>query len=112
MLNGKNNEEKIWNYLTAAGLTPCGAAALMGNLYAESGLLPNNLQNNYEGNLGYADAEYTEAVDKGTYPNFDNDWAGYGIAQWTDPKRKANLHLFAKGEGKSIGDLSMCSLIS
>ena len=44
MLTGKTNEEKIWNYLTAAGLTACGAAGLMGNLHAESGLNPQNLQ--------------------------------------------------------------------
>ena len=34
MLTGKTNEEKIWNYLTSAGLNACGAAGLMGNLYA------------------------------------------------------------------------------
>ena len=83
MLTGKTNEEKIWNYLTAAGMTACGAAGLMGNLYAESGLRPNNLQNSYEGKLGMADAEYTELVDHGSYTNFAGDSAGYGLAQWT-----------------------------
>lgn len=29
------------------------------------------------------DAEYTAAVDAGTYTNFVNDKAGYGLAQWT-----------------------------
>ena len=47
-LTGKTNEEKIWNYLKAQGLTDCGCAGLMGNLYAESGLIPTNLQNSYE----------------------------------------------------------------
>ena len=56
-----NTEEKIWSYLKARGLTDAGAAGLMGNLYAESGLRANNLQNSYEGKLGMADAEYTEA---------------------------------------------------
>lgn len=37
-LTGMNNEQKIWNYLKAAGLNDCGAAGMMGNLYAESGL--------------------------------------------------------------------------
>ena len=59
-LTGKNNEEKIWNYLKAQGMTDCGAAGLMGNLYAESGLIPTNLQNSYEKKLGYTDATYTE----------------------------------------------------
>ena len=51
-----NTEEKIWSFLKAQGLTDAGAAGLMGNLYAESGLRPDNLQNSYEGRLGMADA--------------------------------------------------------
>ena len=49
MLTGKTNEEKIWNYLTAAGLNACGAAGLMGNLYAESALSPINGRRLYGG---------------------------------------------------------------
>ena len=107
MLTGTTNEERIWNYLTAAGLNVCGAAGLMGNLYAESGLSPTNLQNTYEAKLGYTDATYTAAVDNGTYTNFARDSAGYGLAQWTYWSRKQNLHDFAKSAGKSIGDLEM-----
>lgn len=106
-LIGTTNEEKIWNYLKSKGLSDCGVAGLMGNLYAESGLRPNNLQNIYEGKLGMADAEYTELVDKGSYKNFGNDRAGYGLAQWTYPTRKAALLTYAKNCGKSIGDLEM-----
>lgn len=102
-----NTEEKIWSFLKSQGLTDAGAAGLMGNLYAESGLRPNNLQNSYEGKLGMADAEYTEMVDRGTYTNFANDRAGYGLCQWTYPTRKAALLAFAKAAGKSIGDLEM-----
>ena len=102
-----NTEEKIWSYLKGQGLTDAGTAGLMGNLYAESGLRPNNLQNSYEGKLGMADAEYTELVDKGSYANFGNDRAGYGLAQWTYPTRKAALLAYAKAAGKSIGDLEM-----
>lgn len=102
-----NTEERIWSFLKAQGLTDAGAAGLMGNLYAESGLRPNNLQNSYEGKLGMADAEYTERVDSGSYTNFAHDCAGYGLAQWTYHTRKANLHKFAKDVGKSIGDLEM-----
>ena len=102
-----NTEEKIWSYLKARGLTDAGAAGLMGNLYAESGLRANNLPNSYEGKLGMADAEYTEMVDKGSYTNFGGDRAGYGLAQWTYPSRKAALLAYAKAAGKSIGDLEM-----
>lgn len=101
------SEKTIWEYLKAQGLTDAGTAGLMGNLYAESGLRPNNLQNSYESKLGMADAEYTEMVDRGTYANFGNDRAGYGLAQWTYPSRKAALLAYAKAAGKSIGDPEM-----
>lgn len=107
MLKGSTNEERIWNYLLGKGLSKAGAAGLMGNLYAESGLRPNNLQNSYEGRLGMSDAEYTEMVDKGTYTNFVRDSAGYGLAQWTYWSRKQALLAFAQAAGKSIGDLEM-----
>lgn len=107
MLNGSTNEQKIWNYLIGKGLSKAGAAGLMGNLYAESGLNPANLQNTYEKKLGYTDASYTAAVDNGSYGNFVRDSAGYGLAQWTYWSRKQNLLNFAKKAGKSIGDLEM-----
>lgn len=104
-LKGKSNEEKIWNFLKEKGLNDFGAAALMGNLYAESGLSPRNLQNTYERKLGLNDDEYTAAVDSGRYKNFIRDCAGYGIAQWTHWSRKEALLNHAKTCGASIGDL-------
>ena len=101
------NEKRIWDYLTGKGLSPAGAAGLMGNLYAESGLNPQNLQNTYEKKLGYTVAAYTAAVDSGKYQNFIHDSAGYGLAQWTYWSRKQNLLAFARAAGKSIGDLDM-----
>lgn len=106
-LIGSTNEQKIWNYLKENGFSDYGAAGLMGNLYAESGLRSNNLQNTYEGKLGMADAEYTELVDKGVYKNFVHDEAGYGLAQWTYWSRKEALLAYAKATGRSIGDLEM-----
>jgi hypothetical protein len=38
-----NNEQIIWQYLKSQGLTNAGVAGLMGNLFAESALRPNNL---------------------------------------------------------------------
>ncbi|MEE5993655.1 MAG: phage tail tip lysozyme [Oscillospiraceae bacterium] len=58
------NEKTIWNKLISAGLTFAGTAGLMGNLYAESALNPQNLQNSYEKKLGYTDSIYTQAVKK------------------------------------------------
>lgn len=62
-----NADEKIWRYLKSAGLNDFGVAGLMGNLFAESGLNPKNLQNTYEKKLGMTDEEYTAAVDSGSY---------------------------------------------
>lgn len=102
-----SNARLIWDRLTAAGLTPAGAAGLMGNLQAESGLNPRNLQNSYEKKLGMSDDDYTAAVDCGAYGSFVTDGAGYGLAQWTHPSRKAALLAYAKARGRSIGDLDM-----
>ena len=102
-----SNEETIWNFLYGKLGNAYGTAGLMGNLYAESALRPTNLQNTYEKKLGYSDAEYTAAVDNGSFDNFVKDSAGYGLAQWTYWSRKQALLEFAKAEGKSIGDLSL-----
>ena len=103
-----NNADKIWAHLIAAGLTPEGAAGLMGNLQAESGLDPQNLQNSLEKKLGYTNETYTAAVDDGSYENFITDGAGYGLAQWTHSSRKSRLKLYASAVyPASIGDLEM-----
>ena len=70
------NEAAIWGFLKSQGMTDAGVAGLMGNLFAESGLNPKNLQNSYEKKLGFTDATYTVAVDNGTYTNFVRDSAG------------------------------------
>jgi hypothetical protein len=94
------NEEAIWNISQVRGLNAYAVAGFMGNLYAESGLKPTNLQNSYEKSLGYTDAGYTAAVDNGSYTNFVKDRAGYGLAQWTFWSRKQALLDFAKAAGK------------
>lgn len=102
------DELRIWNtIMTMTKNNPFGTAGLMGNLYAESGLNSINLENSYEEQLGYDDASYTQAVDSGSYGNFTDDWAGYGLAQWTDSGRKAELLTHAHSTGVSIGDLGM-----
>ena len=100
-------EKRIWNFLKAEGFNDFGAAGLMGNLFAESGLQPNNMEDQYQSKLGYNDETYTCAVDNGTYTNFVKDAVGYGLAQWTYWTRKQNLLNFARQNNKSIGDLDM-----
>ena len=101
------NDQFIWDFLKKEGFNDYGVAGLMGNLYAESGLLPNNLQNTFNLKLNLSDEEYTKRVDDGTYTNFVHDSAGYGLAQWTYWSRKQNLLNFAKSKEKSIGDLEI-----
>ena len=100
-------ERQIWDFLKAEGFNDFGVAGLMGNLLAESGLRPNNMEDQYQSKLGYNDDSYTRAVDNGTYTNFVTDAVGYGLAQWTYWTRKQNLLNFARKNNKSIGDLDM-----
>ena len=102
-----DTEKTIWDFLYGKLGNAYGVAGMMGNLYAESALRPNNLQNTYEKKLGMTDAEYTIAVDGGSYTNFVKDSAGYGLAQWTYWSRKQALLEFAQAAGKSICDLQM-----
>ena len=100
-------QQQIWNYLLEITNNAYAAAGLMGNLYAESGLVPTNLQDACEAALGYEDGTYTEAVDSGNYSDFATDWAGYGLAQWTWQERKQNLLAFAQDAGMSVGSLDL-----
>lgn len=97
----------IYNKFVAAGMTHEGACGMLGNMDAESSMIANNLQNSYEGKLGFVDELYTAAVDNGSYKNFANDKAGYGLCQWTYGPRKKNLLEFANCRGASIGDENM-----
>lgn len=100
-------EKEIYDRLISAGLTPEGAAGLMGNLQAESGLKFNNLQNSFNKKLNITDEEYTALVDGGNYPDFVNDKAGYGLAQWTFYTRKQALLNMAKQHRVSIANPEM-----
>ena len=102
-----SDEKIIWDFLYKKIGNAYGAAAMMGNLYAESALRSTNLQTTYERKLGFTDSSYTEAVDDGSYSNFVRDAAGYGLAQWTYWSRKKALLSYALGKNKSIGDLEM-----
>lgn len=103
----ESNADLFVKHFEMIGLNPNALCGLMGNIFAESGIIPNNLQNSFEDRLGMNDDEYTQAVDDGTYDNFIHDSAGYGLAQWTYWSRKDALLNFAKERGDSIGDLYM-----
>lgn len=104
---GGNNSQTTCLTLKSAGYDDSAVAAIMQSLSDESGINPINLQNTSERRLGLNDQQYTEAVDNGSYKNFSNDSAGYGLAQWTSSGRKNNLFNFAKTSNSSIGDINM-----
>jgi len=65
-LTGKDNEEKIFNYLIASGLSTMQAAGVLSNISTESG-----------GTFSPTVNEFGKAFGD----------AGYGIVQWTDSRR-------------------------
>lgn len=101
------DQKAFWDYFLNKLGNEYGVAGLMGNIKAESSFKSNNLQNAYESKLGYTDATYVAAVDNGSYTNFVNDSAGFGLAQWTFYSRKQKLIDYAKSKKKSIGDFQM-----
>ena len=94
--------QSIYVRLVQAGMSPVGACAMMGNMQAESAMRADNVQDG----MGYADTDYTAAVDAGAI-DFVSDQRGYGLCQWTYPARKRNLLDFARSRGVSVGDEKM-----
>jgi len=109
------NEQLIWQYLKQhSQWTDEGIAGVMGNLRAESGLRPDNIEDAYEARIGYTDASCCAAVDAGKISEDEFATAGWGIglAQWTYHTRRRALYRFAKEQGKSIADLELqCAFI-
>ena len=96
------NIKKCWDYFISHGFTKEGAAGLLGNLQAESGVRSSIYEKSKRKKIGLTDEEYIRKTNHGTYHNFVNDRAGFGLAQWTFPSRKQNLLNHCKGK---IGDL-------
>ena len=103
-----SNEETVWNYLIKKGLTKAGAAGLMGNLYAESGIKSVVYEIAYHSSVGLTDQQYVDQVNSGKYTEsqFVNDKVGFGLVQWTFYTRKQGLYKQCRGK---IGDLT-CQL--
>ena len=106
-LTGSNNEEKIWHYFKSKGFNDYGIAGLMGNLYAESGFNPKNLQSNGNKKLGMTDDEFIVALDNGEYTKDQFIYDGFGafLVQWTYFSRKKAVYEYIKSKEKSFGDL-------
>ena len=114
-LTGSTNEEKVWNYLKAKGLSDYACAGFLGNFYAESGIIFNRveilcLNRLKENGKIYNDETYTAAVDSGKISRAEflnplpNKQYGYGLIQLTSPTRKSGLYDLCKQRGVSIAD--------
>lgn len=89
-----------YNFLKTKFSNEYAIFGTMANLYAESAITPNIV----EKGRGYTDGEYIKKV----LPEkevFISDRIGWGIAQWTHPKRKELLYNFCEGNVENL-----CSL--
>lgn len=94
------NAKEIYDILRAGGMTRAGALGMLGNMKAESSLIPDIAQ---RGMTKLTDAQYTEAANNGTI-EFVHDAVGYGLCQWTFWSRKQALLDYAHEMGVSVGD--------
>ena len=106
-----NTKRDIWNGLMLEINNEIGVAGLMGNLQAESGLIPYRVQGDFTQGYSFSKT-YTAQVDSGSisendFVNNGPNGGGYGLAQWTYYTRKQNLYNRKKQKGVSIGDLDL-----
>ena len=103
------SKQTIWNELKRRGFSGVAAAAIMGNMEAESNCISFRVQGDFSENY-IRSQEYTAQVDAGkiSQQEFVYDGpggGGYGLCQWTYPTRKAGLYYQAINEWQcSIGD--------
>ena len=102
--------QQIWDYLLEKIENEYGVSAIMGNLAAESGMIPYIVQGD---TAPYTYSRiYTNQVDSGTISEYDfvnngPNGGGYGLAQWTFPSRKQALYDLKVSTGQSIGSLNL-----
>jgi len=102
--------QQIWDYLLEEIGNEYGVSAIMGNLAAESGMIPYIVQGD---TAPYTYSQtYTSQVDSGTISEYDfvnngPNGGGYGLAQWTYPTRKQALYNLKVSTGQSIGALNL-----
>ena len=105
------SKQTIWQRLKAKGFSDIAAAAIMGNMEAESNCTSIRVQGDFS--KGYQrSTEYTAQVDAGNINRHEFIYdgpggGGYGLCQWTFQPRKAGLYDLAKKMGTSIGDEAM-----
>lgn len=119
-MTGDTVEENIYSYLVNKGMTPIGAAGLMGVWKHESGMKSDNLENAYNDRWGVSDEQYTKDVDSGKESEEDfvhgrydaymshqtpGEAVGYGLSQFTSSGLKQDLYNKTVKSGQSIASL-------
>lgn len=82
----RESEDELWEFFKAMGCTDAGAAGAMGNLYAESRLIPSAKTENF---------------------SRTKKTGGGGLAGWMCRGRFADLYKLAEKRGKSWEDMSL-----
>lgn len=98
--------EEAIKFFSRHGLSNTAIAGILGNLYAESRVMPVRLQTSYVKKLGMSSEEYMIAVDNKLYTAFNTDRAGWGIYQLTSEGRKAGFYNYCEINDLSIGSLN------
>lgn len=110
--------QDIYNLLYADIKNHYGVSALMGNLVAESGLIPYRCEGDFSEDY-IMSLYYTGQVDSGEISEYDfvnygldgnTSEKGYGLAQWTYPSRKQGLYDMSKSTGYSIGSVDLACM--
>ena len=115
--NDTSNAGRVWNRFINEFSNPYAAAAILGNIAAESSFLPYLVEGDTSAGYSFS-KEYTARADSGelsresfTEAPGEEYGGGYGICQWT-AERKGSLYDFSKASGRSVGDLDMqCDFI-
>ena len=117
-INGKTNEEKIWNYLRSKGYSTAGTAGIMGNLRMESNYTPYIVEGSQLSALGYPatngktkldrSKEITADIQSGKFSKdkFVNTYFGYGLPQFTYKTWKQQLYENTVEKGKEIDSIA------
>ena len=98
-------DKNIWDLLARWISNPYGAAAIMGNLFAESSMNPLCMTGRNKKNYTSA-RQYADMVNSGTLSkdSFIRDGIAFGLVQWCFYTRKAGFYDYAKVNNLDIGE--------
>lgn len=97
-LSGNGNGIEAYNFLTSKGLSPAGAAGVVGNMTEESsGVDPERLESHFSGE---------QPAETLTQSELNNGKLGWGIVQWTPPSKIITVSENNGSQASTIDTLS------